>query len=101
MRLLALQNKMYTQFIHKTKQQCKEEPLDGGSGPTMMADVQPASPDAQRSLPEAVEGGVARARKLRQWRDRPPLTYVRRPALSPAKMQRPTALQQSAACLWD
>lgn len=76
---------MYTQFIHKTEQQCKEEPLDGGSGPTMQTDAQPASPDAQRLQPEAAvlsgadtEKAATTARRLRQWRDKPPLTYVSR-----------------------
>jgi cathepsin L len=76
-------NKMYTQFVHKTEQQCKEERLDGGSGPTMQTDAQPASPDAQRLQPEAAvlsgadtEKAATTARRLRQWHDKPPLTYV-------------------------
>lgn len=81
--MLCAQNKMYTQFIHKTEQQCKEEPLDGGSGPTMLAHSHPASPDAQQLQSAAASGSrvsaadAATARQLRQWRDKPPLTYVR------------------------
>jgi hypothetical protein len=84
----VLQNKMYTQFIHKTEQQCKEEPLDGGSGPTMQSDAQPALPNAQRLQPEAAvlsgadtEKAATAARRLRQWHDKPPLTYVSRVTL--------------------
>jgi hypothetical protein len=80
------QNKMYTLFIHKTEPQCKVEPLDGGSGPTLAADAQqqPASPDAQplasaesSTSSEAVSAaGTATARRLQQWGKKPALTYV-------------------------
>ena len=79
---------MYTQFIHKTEQQCKEEPLHGGSGPTMQTLAQPASPDALRLQPEAAalsgadaEKATTMAQRLRQWQDKPPLTYVSRVTL--------------------
>jgi len=86
------QNKMYTLFIHKTEQQCKVEPLDGGSGPTLAdAAQQPASPDMQAlaaagsagssdegTASDAASVGTATTRKLQQWGKKPDLTYVSR-----------------------
>lgn len=87
------QNKMYTLFIHKTEQQCKVEPLDGGSGPTLAdAAQQPASPDTQALAAAGSAGfsdggaasdaasnvGTATTRKLQQWGKKPELTYVSR-----------------------
>ena len=84
--MLCSQNKMWTIFVHKTDRECKLEPLDGGSGPTLAAPEKqrPQAPDA-RPLPGASaatltlkgEAAVTRSRSLQQWAAKPPLTYVR------------------------
>jgi len=84
------QNKMWTVFVHKTDRECKLEPLDGGSGPTLSDSIRkqrPAAPDAQ-PLSAASAGsagvdrgvmtqsGAASSRSLQMWGAVPPLTYV-------------------------
>lgn len=81
---------MWTVFVHKTDRECKLEPLDGGSGPTLSDSIRkqrPAAPDAQ-PLSAASAGsagvdrgvmtqsGAASSRSLQMWGAVPPLTYV-------------------------
>lgn len=77
------QNKMWTLFVHKTRRECKVEPLDGGSGPTLSHNSHPKAPArdvaAAASVPKetaAASAAVSQARKLKQWSRKPALTYV-------------------------
>ena len=109
------QNAMWTVFVSKTSRQCKLEPLDGGSGPTVAAAKrqQPAAADFQQSPSSPAAAHLSahhlhfnsnppalKSRTLQQWTTRPPLTYVRhQPARSAVATQCSAFAHQAGACL--
>lgn len=79
------QNKMWTIFVHKTQRECKVDPMNGGSGPTL-SKTTPLPPAVQAVASAAAQGhqaadsaalsSVTQSRRLRQWKEKPALTYV-------------------------